>query len=116
MIQVKWRLREVGGFIDSATQLRCFAASLKEVKAEHTILCYFEFDNPDQCIQFCDAIQWMGVLKDISKLETRKKELEAEIQGMKDDADAEMRKSRALLESIKAEVEKQSPQADVSAL
>ena len=76
MLQIGFR--EVGVRIGEIGDLAKIAYAIKEGGGRQ-IMVYFEFDDAEQLLFFCSAVQTMSALKGVSELESRKKELQNQI-------------------------------------
>ncbi len=82
-IQIKWR--ETASRVTDLDHLAALAKALDESDNKDCVLCFFEFANPQEVIEFCKAWKWMQSLRDIKRLEDRKAELEKAIKALEEE-------------------------------
>ena len=80
MLHVSWK--ELATATDKIKKLSLLAKALRDAGFRQQTNVFFEFQSPSELEDFCNAIQAMQIVKGIKQLETRKRNLQKEIEDL----------------------------------
>lgn len=72
-------LREIGTRVQSVDHLAKLAKAFLNADVQDKILVYFEFENPQALLDFCETVQAIEIAKSVRSLERRGKKLQDQV-------------------------------------